>query len=212
MSVWAGILAAGAGRRVGYQPKALLPLGERTFLETIATTARQGGAEGVAVVLGHHAETVVPQAETWCDLLVHNPRPEQGMASSAQRLAEALPPAAWLLLWPVDLPAIEANTVHLLLEAASAHPSALALVPRQSRRLGHPPLLAPPLVDALRRMTPTLRLDHFLRNQWPEPLVVDVDDEAIHLDVDNKADLAHLQQRHCLVQSPPSSLGAPAKS
>ena len=212
MKTWAGILAAGAGRRVGYQPKALLPLGRRTFLETIADTARRGGADGVAVVLGHHAEAVVPLAENWCDLLVHNPLPEQGMASSAQRLAAALPPAAWLLLWPVDLPAVEASTVRMLLEAASATPSPLALIPRQSRRWGHPPLLAPTLVDALRRMTPPRRLDHFLRDQCPEPFLVDVDDEAIHLDVDHSRDLAHLQQRHRLVRSPSSALSVPAKS
>jgi len=112
--VWAGVLAAGAGRRLGGIPKALLRRRGLTFLETIASVARRGGASGVAVVLGHHAAIVGELASQVSDRLAYNPAPDRGMGSSARELSRVVPEGVALLLWPVDTPAITEETVRRL--------------------------------------------------------------------------------------------------
>ncbi len=80
-SPWAGVLAAGAGSRLGGVPKALLEREGRHFLEIIAATAREGGAAGVAVVLGYHREEVRTLAGQVCEMVVVNRDPSRGMSS-----------------------------------------------------------------------------------------------------------------------------------
>jgi CTP:molybdopterin cytidylyltransferase MocA len=188
--VWAGVLAAGMGRRLGGRPKALLELGGRTFLETIARSAREGGAAGVAVVLGHLADEVRPLATVVCDGVALNPAPERGMGSSAGVLARALPPGAAMLLWPVDVPAVRPATVRALIERAAACPGRV-VVPVH-RGLGHPPLLPPVVVAALRDIRDTDRLDRFIEAAGGAPLELAVDDPAVERDVDRPEDLAGL--------------------
>ncbi len=190
--VWAGVLAAGEGRRMGSQPKALLEIGARTFLETIATTARQGGAAGVAVVVGYHAAAVEPLARELCDVVVHNPTPERGMASSARALAAALPPDTAMLLWPVDMPAIGADTVRAVIAAAAASPGRCVTPTTGDDAPGHPPFLPPALVADIAALGDEQRLDHFIAARCGEPVAVHVDDPGILRDVDSPPDLEAL--------------------
>src|SRR5205807_6064036 len=77
------VLAAGAGRRLGGRPKALLPYRGGLLVEHAARVLRDGGCGPVHVVLGASAAAVRQQAG---DLegyrLVDNPEWAQGMGSS----------------------------------------------------------------------------------------------------------------------------------
>ena len=55
--VVAVVLAAGAGRRIG-GPKALLPIGETTFLAHVARGLERPGVAAVVAVIGHGARRV----------------------------------------------------------------------------------------------------------------------------------------------------------
>ena len=191
MIVWAGVLAAGRGSRLGGRPKALLVVGRQTFLETIARTARDGGVVAVAVVLGAHGELVEPVARACCDAVVTNPAPERGMASSAQVVARALPPEASMLLWPVDTPLVTPATVQTLIEASRINADRV-IIPVHGGR-GHPPLLPPHVVEALRTMEHDARLDHTIESAGGPPVLVDVDDSGVTFDVDIEADLARIR-------------------
>jgi molybdenum cofactor cytidylyltransferase len=189
-AVWAGVLAAGAGSRLGGRPKALLELhaagaGATTFLEAIARSARAGGAAGVAVVLGHHADAVRPLAARVCDLVVVNADPDRGMGSSARVVAAAMPPGAAMLLWPVDVPAVRPATVRALIAQATATPGRV-IVP-VARGPGHPPLLPPGVVEALALLPDEERLDRFVAAAPAVRLAVD--DPGVECDVDVAADL-----------------------
>lgn len=188
LPVWAGILAAGAGRRLGGRPKALLRWRGRTFLERIAETARRGGAAGVAVVLGHHAEQIDELARAVCDVVVRNPDPDRGMGSSARELARAVPPGAALLIWPVDTPAVRADTVRALIETARARPGQV-VTPTYDELDGHPPLLPPELVAALRGIGDGERLDRFIALRGGRPVEVNRDDPGVARDIDLPGDL-----------------------
>lgn len=189
VAVWAGVLAAGQGSRLGGRPKALLELGGRSFLEAVAGTAREGGAAGVAIVLGYHAAAVRPEATRLCDLVAVNPAPDRGMGSSARALAAALPPGVAMLLWPVDVPGVRVATVQALIARAAAAPGRV-IVPVCDGGRGHPPLLPPAVVAALRDLPDDERLDLYIAAAGGAPLELDVDDPGVGRDVDRPEDLA----------------------
>jgi len=189
--VYAVVLAAGAGRRMGGRPKALLQIGDRSFLETIVTAARQGGVDGVAVVLGHHFEAVEPEARRLADLLCRNPDPDRGMGSSAREAARALPDGASMLLWPVDMPLVSAETVAELLSAGRTAPDRVILPSHSGSDGGHPTLLPARLLEPVRSLADDGRLDRLVAAEGA-PLLVDVDDSGVLRDVDEPSDLEKL--------------------
>jgi len=147
------ILAAGAGTRMGGVAKALLRSGERTFLQAIATTAREVGLADAVVVVGPpFGDAVAAHARERGLGVVVNPAPARGMASSialgfaalAEGGAGDAVDAAWL--WPVDHPFVTAATLRALIAALDGHAVAR---PVHAGRGGHPPLVARQAFGAL---------------------------------------------------------------
>lgn len=146
------VLAAGSSSRMG-RPKPLLPLGERTFLESILGTIREAGIETVRVVLGGRSAEVraaveLPDAET-----VVNPEPGRGMLSSVRCGIRALPAGTdGFALWPVDHPLVTTRTVEGLVARFDSRGGLRIVVPRYGERRGHPVLFPaatiPELLDA----------------------------------------------------------------
>lgn len=146
------ILAAGRGERAGGVAKALLALGDgTTYLERIWASARAIGVERGAVVVGPpHAAAVRRQAERLALVVLENPQPSRGMASSVA-LAFAWAAQAQLagaLLWPCDHPVVHPATLAALFAALGAHQAA---IPDVGGRGGHPALVARALFGALAR-------------------------------------------------------------
>lgn len=149
-SVVAVVLAAGRGARMG-SPKALLKMGETTFLRHVAGALRRPGVSTVIAVLGHDHERVAQEAALDPELqTVYNPRHAEGMLTSiwcgldtAERLG-----ASAVLLHPVDHPLVEAATVDRVV-AALAQGARIA-VPSHAARRGHPGGFARETWDALR--------------------------------------------------------------
>ena len=142
MKLGAVILAAGAGSRLGGAAKALLPIGDTTFLGRILATAREVGlAEAIVVVGPPHGTIIALRASELGARVVVNEAPERGMASSVALGFAAVGAtdceAAWL--WPVDHPSVEPPTLRALIGALAAHEVAQ---PRFGERGGHPPLVA----------------------------------------------------------------------
>jgi CTP:molybdopterin cytidylyltransferase MocA len=136
--VLAIVLAAGEGRRMG-GPKALLRLGDETFLARACRLLSRPGIASVVAVLGAEAERVraaagLPAAakvvvnESWSD----------GMLSSVWRGLDAAEDEAAdaVLLHPVDHPLVQAETVERVIQALSS--SAAIAVPTWDGRRGHP--------------------------------------------------------------------------
>ena len=187
LGVAAVIVAAGAGSRLGGVAKALLPHRGKTYLETIATTARAVGLVDAVVIAGEPFRQEVAAHARLLGLRVRiNAAPERGMASSIALgfAAIANGPAAAAWLWPVDHPAVTAATLHQLIAALG---DADVAQPRHGGRGGHPPLIR-------RVLWPQLAAcgDHpegargVLRAA--RVVVVDVDDPGVVRDVDTSAD------------------------
>lgn len=186
--VAAVILAAGAGTRLGGVAKALLALRGKTYLESIAVTAREVGlVDAVVVVAAPFGDAVAGHARQLGLRVRVNPEPARGMASSVALgfAAIANGPAAAAWLWPVDHPAVSEATLRRLIEALGA---AEVAQPRHLGRGGHPPLIA-------RALWPRLAAcagdpggaRSVLRSA--RGVAVDVDDPGVVRDVDTASDL-----------------------
>lgn len=183
MSGAALILAAGRSRRMG-QPKADLPLGPCTFLETILK--RLPARLWVAVVTGEGA--AVPEGARQ----VVNPHPERGqLASLQQGLHAGAAKFAFTLVALVDLPAVRASTYEQLVSAAEAGGGDL-WVPRQGGRRGHPVVFGQACYDDLLRAPLEEGSRWAVARHRSRRVEVEVDDPEIHRDVDTPADYRRL--------------------
>jgi CTP:molybdopterin cytidylyltransferase MocA len=137
MRVFAIVLAAGEGRRIG-TPKALLPLGETTFLHQACVVLSRPGVAAVIAVIGAAADRVreltLPPGVT----VVENPDWQEGMLSSVRcgLVAAEARGADAVLLHPVDHPFVAAETVDRVVTALEE--GAFAAIPTHDGRRGHP--------------------------------------------------------------------------
>jgi CTP:molybdopterin cytidylyltransferase MocA len=149
------VLAAGRGRRAG-GPKALLRIGDETFLHRVAARMGRPRVDRVIVVLGHEAarvgaESALPAAAR----VVVNAAWEDGMLGSVVAGVDAAEAdgADAVLLHPVDHPLVGAETVDRVVEALRA--GARIAVPSFEGRRGHPGGFARAAWPALRSAPPS---------------------------------------------------------
>lgn len=150
MRVVAIVLAAGEGRRMG-GPKALLPLGEFTFLSRACRLFTRPGIASVVAVLGAEAERVRGAAGIPAEATVAvNDRWREGMLTSVWvglDAAEAFGAEA-VLLHPVDNPFVAPATIEAVVVALNR--GAEIAVPSHAGRRGHPAGFARSCWPALR--------------------------------------------------------------
>jgi len=186
------VLAAGAGSRLGEQPKALLTLPDgRTFLQKIVETARAAGATGVSVVVGPpHGDAIRKGLPAGAGAVV-NPRPERGMLSSVQTGVQALPASVTsLLIWPVDTPLVAVATIRAIFSAAPGQ----LVVPTYKSKGGHPIRVPRSAFAALAALSGEATLKDLVDGS-PRVHRLAVDDEGVTRDVDTPADLAQVTKK-----------------
>ena len=185
MSTAAIILSAGESRRMG-RPKALLPLRDGTFLSVLAGTLEQFCHPVLAVfgapgVLEQAPGNVIPVA---------NPRYQEGMLTSLQAGLRALPVVGRVLFTLVDHPAIHPATVAHLLDS-----TAPIAIPRYQGRRGHPVVISADIAAQFLREPPEAEVRAVINRHADLIEYVEVDDPAIHDDVDDPARYAALLAR-----------------
>jgi molybdenum cofactor cytidylyltransferase len=129
-------------------PKALLPWGATTLLESALEHARAAGVSDIVVVLGPATRHLT---ESLADVrVVVNPEPETGRSASIRLGAELLDEhLAAVLVQSVDQPCPRA-VLTVLFEAAGQ--GAEIAIPTYLGRRGHPICLPGSLVPELRRV------------------------------------------------------------
>ncbi len=140
MTIGAVLLAAGAGRRMGGRPKALLELGGVPLVLRQLIALSDAGVDELVIVLGHHAERLLPVIEHFPLTVVHNPRPDDGQVSS-QRLGLAALNANLdaVLVALADQPLINEQDIACLIGAFKKRPEGTAVVvPRVAGQPGNP--------------------------------------------------------------------------
>lgn len=76
------VLAAGLSRRMGVENKLLLPLGDKTIVETTIENILAANIGQVIVVVGHESQKLKTLLEKYPLSIIENPDYEQGMTTS----------------------------------------------------------------------------------------------------------------------------------
>ena len=196
MSIGAVLLAAGAGTRMGGRPKALLELGGVPLVLRQLIALSGAGVDELVIVLGHHAERIMPVIERFPVTLVHNPRPQDGQVSS-QRLGLAAlnPKVDAVLVALADQPLIDEEDITTLIGAFKKRPEGTAvLVPRVAGQPGNPVIFSAAVREAI--LTGEVNVGC---RQWREahPAAVtsfDTDNRRFVLDVDTLEDIERFER------------------
>ena len=131
MTVGAVLLAAGAGSRLGGRPKALLELGGVPLIMRQLIALSGAGVDELVVVLGHHAAAVEAAVRPFPITLVHNPRPDDGQASSVHCGLQALSPKLDAVIVALaDQPLVNEQDITELIGAFKKRGDAAMVVPR----------------------------------------------------------------------------------
>jgi molybdenum cofactor cytidylyltransferase len=178
------ILAAGASTRMGTH-KALLNIGEETFLQRIVHELHSAQVLENILVLGSNAEQI-QSTLTWFDgKIIVNEDWVKGQISSIQTGISSLTDEKihGVLLCPVDHPMLTQSLIVDLLQGFWKSNKNI-IVPTYNRKRGHPVLFGRAMFDALRSAPLDEGAKHVVRNHPEEILEVPVDDESILLNVD----------------------------
>ncbi len=188
------VLAAGAGRRMGGRPKALLPIDGEPFLARVTRGCREGGCEPIYVVVPPAPPELLALARSLGSHAVVNPEPEHGMFSSVQRgisaLLETGDPPAGCILFPVDHPRVQSSTLRSLMEALPEAGAMRWVRPVFARRGGHPVLIPREALRQLLDRDPGEPLRDALRGIGLEPFDAPVEDPGILANLNLPDDLA----------------------
>ncbi|WP_299028870.1 nucleotidyltransferase family protein [uncultured Thermanaerothrix sp.] len=200
VKIGAVVLAAGLSRRMG-APKLLLPWGERTVLEQVVVTLREGGVEDIWVVTGGYREQVenLLRALPFLVHSVHNPDFSQGeMISSLKIGLKNLPQdfdAALIVLG--DQPQIQKDVISRLLNLY-AERKPMLIVPSYQMRRGHPWLVDRRLWDDLIELSAGQTLRDFLALHANEIDYLVVDTPSVIQDLDTPEDYARMKPSQTL--------------
>lgn len=182
------LLAAGESRRMGY-PKPLLTIGDRTFVEIIATMMVAVTAR-VVVVLGAHAEKVRPAIPADRRIVTaHNYDYQRGQLSSIKagiRAVEADTDA--ILVHLADHPLVRPATFSRLIEEFGRRRSPIVIA-RSSGRRGHPVIFARSIFDELMAAPEDTGARAVVNADPSRVSYLDIDDAGVCIDLDTPADL-----------------------
>ena len=166
-------------------PKALLDYRGETFAGRLIRVVG-GFCDPVIVVLGHQHEIIRPHLDGGARMVI-NPDPERGQFSSLQIALAAVPAEAeGFLFLPVDCPAIEPETVALLIETfAHRDPSSVFVIPCYHGKHGHPVCAARELLPEFLSLPATGQARDVVHRYVDRTRYVDVGDAGVLTDVDD---------------------------
>jgi molybdenum cofactor cytidylyltransferase len=185
------VLAAGFSRRAGVF-KMELPLGEKKLIERTIDSMMEFCSR-VIVVAGYKSEKIFRLKKMYAGVdVVLNPHYARGMFTSVQEGIKHVK-SEWFFFTPGDYPLVSGAVYQRLLEAPRRFPAARIFIPVFKNRKGHPILVKSVLVKELLTEPGDSNLRNFIRRQGFVP--VEVDDDAILLDIDTGEDYQRAKAR-----------------
>lgn len=194
-TVGAILLAAGAGSRLGGQPKSLLELGGVPLIMRQLIALSGAGVNEVVVVLGHHAPAIEAAIGQFPITLVHNPAPDDGQASSVRIGLQALSPNMDAVMVALaDQPMIDAQDITALIGAFKKRGGKSMVVPLVKGADGSSAPGNPVIFDAALReqwLAGSAKLTcRNWREQHPESVHwFDTENQHYRVDIDTPEDL-----------------------
>ncbi|UCC71083.1 MAG: nucleotidyltransferase family protein [Gemmatimonadota bacterium] len=177
------VLAGGRSHRMG-RPKALLKVGDQTFLERAIRALQAGGCEEVVVVLNDADAEVTDLAQGLGGRSTPGAGAGTEQIDSLRAGLRALPSGvSAAVVLPVDHPLVDAATVRALIESFHAG-SAPVVVPTHAGRRGHPVLFGASVFDELLHGELPEGARSVIRAHADDLEEVEVGDSGVLVDVD----------------------------
>ena len=190
------VLAAGLSRRMG-QPKALIKLGEFTFLENMCHALAAGGCTDLIAITNQHIHEACLALGLEQVRFIINPEPDAGQISSLRIALEQTEHTQAMLFTTVDQAHLKAQTVLAIKQHATQNKIVVA---RHNQQAGHPTAFGQSFYKALR----SSRADTGARNiiaDYPEDIIwVDIFDPGIVRNINTPTDLQNELQHWSNIQ------------
>jgi len=188
LNVWAIVLAAGEGRRLG-GGKLTLPYGGTTIIGAVVSALESSAVTRIVAVVGRYAEQIQSALQSVESVsFVVNPRPQDGMLGSIKRGVESIPDDVdGFLIVLGDQPEVPRETIDALISAANES-DRLMFIPMADGRRGHPVLFRYTVRDSILALSDNVRLNTW-RDDNPELVqLVPVESTAVLEDIDTPED------------------------
>jgi len=182
------VLAAGYSSRMGGAFKPLLKLGAYTVLERAVMSHLAAGIQNVKVVVGYRADEVIEAVKHLGINVVRNRNFDKGMFSSIQAgVATLNPEVQAFFIMPVDIPLVNSATIRKILGNYERNHYGITY-PVYKGKKGHPPLITSKYISEIMESPAPDGLRGILNSHEDEACGVEVDDEAVLLDIDTFKD------------------------
>ncbi len=182
------VLAAGYSSRMGGAFKPLLKLGAYTVLERAVMSHLAAGIQNVRVVVGYRADEVIESVKHLGISVVRNRNFDKGMFSSIQAgVATLNTEVQAFFIMPVDIPLVNSATIRKILGNYERNYYGITY-PVYKGKKGHPPLITSKYISEIIESPAPDGLRGILNSHEDEACGVEVDDEAVLLDIDTFKD------------------------
>jgi molybdenum cofactor cytidylyltransferase len=173
------------------QPKALLPIQNQPAIMCCLITLL-GSVMEVIVVLGPEHEAVASLLKDVSVKLMVNTLPQSDMAKSVRLGYQAMEPhSEGALIYPVDHPLVQADTIKLLVAEALKSPDRI-LIPTFQERRGHPTLFPRALLADIFQ---GFNLREIIGRHPHKVTLMPVADEGVVLEMDTPEDYQEICRR-----------------
>jgi molybdenum cofactor cytidylyltransferase len=181
------ILAAGESKRMG-TPKALLKIGDRPFINHIATQLEASQLDLIYAVLGDKAELIQSVLESNV-IVLHNPNFKEGQISSLKTAIDKVQyeNCDGVIIALVDHPLISSAVVSKLIETFYQSKKRV-IIPTHAGKRGHPVLYSREVFAEILEAPPDRNAKTIRLENLEEALEVEVDDPGILVDIDTPQD------------------------
>ncbi len=184
MNLSAIILAGGASTRMG-SPKALLKIGEKTFLQHIVGELHSANVSEIVIVLGADAEKIRATLDWFDGDVVVNNDWQRGQLSSLITGINFLEKKNidGVIVCPVDHPLISAK---LISELASAFYSSKKkiIIPVFNKQRGHPIIFSKELFSEIKNAPLEVGAKAVVRKSSDEVFEMESDERGILMNID----------------------------
>ena len=181
------LLCAGDSSRMGH-PKAILPLGNTTFLGRIAQTLVDIGLCDPLIVVGKHGSRIRAVHSHLEAVWLVNEDPARGQLSSIQLALKRIPDSSeGCLVWPVDQPGVPTEVVGALVGLFQKRRPLLALPICQNTK-GHPALFGRELFDEILETPLETGAKPVVRKYQQETSLLETESTETIIDIDTPED------------------------
>lgn len=182
------VLSAGESSRMG-RPKALLPIGEETFIERIVASLQAAKVEKIIVVLGHNAADLAAKIAHLPVTIVVNPDYTKGQLSSLVAAIRTLQGKSIdaILVHLVDHPYLNPDLVKRMIEKFYRSKK-LIVVPKWKGRRGHPVIFSRRLFGELLSAPLDEGAKSVVHAHAADTLEIETNEEGITFDIDTPED------------------------